>query len=78
MSNNYPSGMSTSDLIYVGEIADPDEIDQDDFTDWARDKAIEIIVDDPAFYFAGYGTSSRSNPRNIFNRSNPRNIFNNR
>jgi hypothetical protein len=54
MSNNYPAGMSTADLIYVGEIADPDEIDQDDFTDWAEDKAIEIIVDNLAFYFAEY------------------------
>lgn len=54
MASNLPSGLSTSDLIHIGEIDDPYEIDQDDFTDWAEDKAIEIIVDNLAFYFAEY------------------------
>ena len=54
MASNLPSGLSTSDLIHIGEIDDPYEIDQDAYEEWAEDKAFEIIVDNLAFYFAEY------------------------
>ena len=44
MIDNYPNGMSRSDLIYVGEIAEPHEI-RLDWLKSEREKAIDKLDD---------------------------------
>ncbi len=64
--SNYPCGMSYEDLVYVGEISDPD-----DYTDWfeysVNDEGFEEILslwdefreacDDESYSFNDYGAA---------------------
>ena len=54
MASNLPSGLSTSDLIHIGEIDDPYEIDQDAYEEWAEDKSYGIIVENLQDYLIVY------------------------